>query len=127
MQDLIVSVQRLTPSTIEFDLVGVDASIANALRRVMIAEVSRPGSDHRPLLTPGPHHGHRPNLRLEQHLDHFASYSNGYDLDTDGVDEVAATGLVLNGGGAHSQLGDSSSRSRNGAPACVNDATRTDK
>ena len=35
-----VSVQRLTPSTIEFDLVGVDASIANALRRVMIAEVS---------------------------------------------------------------------------------------
>ena len=70
MQDLIVSVQRLTPSTIEFDLVGVDASIANALRRVMIAEVSRPGSDHRPLLTPGPHHGHRPNLRLEQHLDH---------------------------------------------------------
>jgi len=59
--------------------------------------------------------------------DDFASYSNGYDLDTDGVDEVAATGLVLNGGGAHSQLGDSSSRSRNGAPACVNDATRTDK
>jgi DNA-directed RNA polymerase I and III subunit RPAC1 len=41
MQDLIVSVQRLTPSTVEFDLVGVDASIANALRRVMIAEVSR--------------------------------------------------------------------------------------
>lgn len=31
--------QRLTPSTIEFDLVGVDASIANALRRIMIAEV----------------------------------------------------------------------------------------
>jgi DNA-directed RNA polymerase alpha subunit len=40
IQDLVVSVQRLTPSTIEFDLVGVDASIANALRRVMIAEVS---------------------------------------------------------------------------------------
>ena len=38
-QNLIVSVQRLTPSTVEFDLVGVDASIANALRRVMIAEV----------------------------------------------------------------------------------------
>ncbi len=40
LQDLVVSVQRLTPSTLEFDLVGVDASIANALRRVMIAEVS---------------------------------------------------------------------------------------
>lgn len=39
LQNLIVSVQRLTPSTIEFDLVGVDASIANALRRIMIAEV----------------------------------------------------------------------------------------
>ncbi|WVQ83088.1 hypothetical protein IAT38_005226 [Cryptococcus sp. DSM 104549] len=38
-QGLITSVQRLTPSTVEFDLVGVDASIANALRRVMIAEV----------------------------------------------------------------------------------------
>ncbi|WWC96087.1 hypothetical protein V866_002954 [Kwoniella sp. B9012] len=38
-ENLITSVQRLTPSTIEFDLVGVDASIANALRRVMIAEV----------------------------------------------------------------------------------------
>lgn len=40
LQNLICSVQRLTPSSIEFDLVGVDASIANALRRVMIAEVS---------------------------------------------------------------------------------------
>lgn len=39
-QDLVASVQRLTPSTIEFDLVGVDASIANALRRTLIAEVS---------------------------------------------------------------------------------------
>ncbi|GFZ45203.1 DNA-directed RNA polymerases I and III 40 kDa polypeptide [Saitozyma sp. JCM 24511] len=38
-ENLVVSVQRLTPSNIEFDLVGVDASIANALRRVMIAEV----------------------------------------------------------------------------------------
>lgn len=41
LQDLNVSIQRLTPTEIEFDLVGVDASIANALRRVMIAEVSR--------------------------------------------------------------------------------------
>jgi DNA-directed RNA polymerase I and III subunit RPAC1 len=38
-KNLIVSVQRLTPSAIEFDLVGVDAPIANALRRIMIAEV----------------------------------------------------------------------------------------
>ncbi|WWC62536.1 uncharacterized protein I303_105132 [Kwoniella dejecticola CBS 10117] len=38
-ENLITSVQRLTPSTVEFDLVGVDASIANAMRRVMIAEV----------------------------------------------------------------------------------------
>lgn len=38
-ENLVVSVQRLTPSTVEFDLVGVDASIANALRRVMIAEI----------------------------------------------------------------------------------------
>ncbi|ORX40045.1 DNA-directed RNA polymerase [Kockovaella imperatae] len=38
-ENLVVSVQRLTPSTVEFDLIGVDASIANALRRVMIAEV----------------------------------------------------------------------------------------
>ncbi|WWD18492.1 hypothetical protein CI109_102944 [Kwoniella shandongensis] len=38
-KNLVTSVQRLTPSTVEFDLVGVDASIANALRRVMIAEV----------------------------------------------------------------------------------------
>ncbi|KAG7558306.1 hypothetical protein FFLO_02776 [Filobasidium floriforme] len=31
--------QRLTPSSIEFDLIGVDASIANSLRRTLIAEV----------------------------------------------------------------------------------------
>jgi DNA-directed RNA polymerase alpha subunit len=40
-QNLICSIQRLTTSAVEFDLVGVDASIANALRRVMIAEVSQ--------------------------------------------------------------------------------------
>jgi DNA-directed RNA polymerase I and III subunit RPAC1 len=33
-------VDRLTPSRIEFDLMGIDASIANALRRICIAEVS---------------------------------------------------------------------------------------
>ncbi|KZS94693.1 hypothetical protein SISNIDRAFT_452785 [Sistotremastrum niveocremeum HHB9708] len=34
-----VQVQRLSQRSIEFDLVGVDASVANALRRVIIAEV----------------------------------------------------------------------------------------
>lgn len=34
-------------SAVEFDLVGVDASIANALRRMMIAEVS-----HTSIITP---------------------------------------------------------------------------
>jgi DNA-directed RNA polymerase I and III subunit RPAC1 len=32
-------VQRLSNRSIEFDLVGVDASIANAFRRILIAEV----------------------------------------------------------------------------------------
>ena len=40
MQNLKVSVKRLTQRSVEFDLVGVDASIANAFRRIMIAEVS---------------------------------------------------------------------------------------
>ncbi|KAI0061967.1 hypothetical protein BV25DRAFT_1826267 [Artomyces pyxidatus] len=34
-----VKVKRLSNRSIEFDLVGVDASIANALRRILIAEV----------------------------------------------------------------------------------------
>lgn len=34
-----VTANRLTPSTIEFDLIGVDSSIANALRRICISEV----------------------------------------------------------------------------------------
>ncbi|VDB91483.1 unnamed protein product [Peniophora sp. CBMAI 1063] len=34
-----VSVKRLSNRSVEFDLVGVDASIANSLRRVLIAEV----------------------------------------------------------------------------------------
>jgi len=38
-QNLKVKVQRLSQRSIEFDLVGVDASIANAFRRIMIAEV----------------------------------------------------------------------------------------
>ncbi|KAF8629015.1 hypothetical protein AX17_005871 [Amanita inopinata Kibby_2008] len=38
-KNLKVKVQRLSNRSIEFDLVGVDASIANAFRRIMIAEV----------------------------------------------------------------------------------------
>ncbi|KAI0764285.1 insert subdomain of RNA polymerase alpha subunit [Trametes elegans] len=37
--NLKVSVKRLSQRSIEFDLVGVDASIANAFRRIMLAEV----------------------------------------------------------------------------------------
>ncbi|TFK64840.1 RBP11-like subunits of RNA polymerase [Pluteus cervinus] len=38
-KNLKVEVKRLSQRSIEFDLVGVDASIANAFRRIMIAEV----------------------------------------------------------------------------------------
>lgn len=41
VQNLTLRVDRLTPSRIEFDLIGIDASIANALRRICIAEVRR--------------------------------------------------------------------------------------
>ena len=34
-----MQVQRLSQRSIEFDLIGVDASIANAFRRILIAEV----------------------------------------------------------------------------------------
>ncbi|PIL32975.1 hypothetical protein GSI_05093 [Ganoderma sinense ZZ0214-1] len=38
-ENLKMSVKRLSQRSVEFDLVGVDASIANAFRRIMIAEV----------------------------------------------------------------------------------------
>ncbi|KAF5382773.1 hypothetical protein D9615_003071 [Tricholomella constricta] len=38
-KNLKVKVQRLSQRSIEFDLVGVDASIANAFRRILLAEV----------------------------------------------------------------------------------------
>ena len=37
-QNLQVKVHRLSQRSIEFDIVGVDASIANAFRRILIAE-----------------------------------------------------------------------------------------
>ena len=36
-----IEITSLTESDIEFDLIGADTSIANALRRIMLAEVSR--------------------------------------------------------------------------------------
>ncbi|KAH8088985.1 insert subdomain of RNA polymerase alpha subunit [Cristinia sonorae] len=41
-----VKVQRLSTRSIEFDLVGVDASIANAFRRILIAEVPTIAIEH---------------------------------------------------------------------------------
>ena len=38
-QGLRIDIQRITKDAIEFDLIGVDASIANAFRRILIAEV----------------------------------------------------------------------------------------
>jgi len=38
-KSLKIEVTKLTEEMIEFDLVGVDAAIANALRRIMLAEV----------------------------------------------------------------------------------------
>ena len=38
-KNLKVEITNLTENEIEFDLVGVDASIANALRRILLAEV----------------------------------------------------------------------------------------
>lgn len=34
-----LSIKALSSSALEFDLVGVDASVANAIRRVLISEV----------------------------------------------------------------------------------------
>lgn len=45
-QRLTLKTTLLTPRTIAFDLIGVDASIANALRRVMLAEVPTMAIEH---------------------------------------------------------------------------------
>lgn len=39
LQDIQVDIKHRSDEEIEFDLIGVDASIANAYRRIMIAEV----------------------------------------------------------------------------------------
>ena len=38
-RNLKIEITNLTETDIEFDLIGVDASIANALRRILLAEV----------------------------------------------------------------------------------------
>ncbi|KDN36549.1 putative Rpc40-40 kd subunit of DNA-directed RNA polymerases I and III [Tilletiaria anomala UBC 951] len=38
-RDLVIKITRMSSERVEFDLIGVDASIANAIRRVLIAEV----------------------------------------------------------------------------------------
>ncbi|KAG6841339.1 hypothetical protein C0991_012164 [Blastosporella zonata] len=45
-KNLKVQVQRLSQRSIEFDLVGVDASIANAFRRILMAEVPTVAIEH---------------------------------------------------------------------------------
>ncbi|KIJ28156.1 hypothetical protein M422DRAFT_61939 [Sphaerobolus stellatus SS14] len=45
-KNLIVKIQRLSQRSCQFDLVGVDASIANALRRILIAEVPTIAIEH---------------------------------------------------------------------------------
>ncbi|EIN06450.1 RBP11-like subunits of RNA polymerase [Punctularia strigosozonata HHB-11173 SS5] len=45
-KNLQVKVTRLSQRSVEFDLVGVDASIANAIRRILIAEVPTIAIEH---------------------------------------------------------------------------------
>ncbi|KAI0933608.1 hypothetical protein AcW1_005394 [Taiwanofungus camphoratus] len=45
-QNLRVEIKRLSQRSVEFDLVGVDASIANAFRRILIAEVPTIAIEH---------------------------------------------------------------------------------
>lgn len=72
-QKLQVTIHKLSKRSIEFDLVGVDAPIANALRRILIAEVRVVISrlcKHGLRLNPGPDSCHRICLRMEQYLCH---------------------------------------------------------
>lgn len=69
-KSLKVKVQRLSNRSIEFDVVGIDASIANAFRRIMIAEVylyclfSLQSVDTRI----GPNNSYRKRIRLAEHV-----------------------------------------------------------
>ena len=73
-QKLHVKVNSLSQRSVQFDLVGVDASIANAFRRILIAEVwyvrfiSSLEKFSLPCNTSGPDNCHRTRIRLEQHF-----------------------------------------------------------
>lgn len=72
-QSLRVCINSLSQSAIELDLVGVDASVANALRRIVIAEVClshmSTASVTQLLAQPGAYSSHRDCIRLEQYFD----------------------------------------------------------
>ena len=73
-QKLQVNIQKLSTRSVEFDLVGVDASIANALRRILIAEVRTMITRKLPeaLLrsSTGPNSCDRVRIRVEQYIYH---------------------------------------------------------
>ncbi|KAH9044336.1 DNA-directed RNA polymerase [Lactarius pseudohatsudake] len=46
VKELQVKIQKLSARSVQFDLVGVDASIANALRRILLAEVPAVAIEH---------------------------------------------------------------------------------
>jgi hypothetical protein len=72
-QKLEVTIHKLSKRSVEFDLVGVDAPIANALRRILIAEVRVRISNlcgHGLKLNTGPDSCDRIRLRMEQYLCH---------------------------------------------------------
>ena len=50
----------------EFELIGIDAPLANAFRRILIAEVR--ASDDSRLMHVGPYHGHRESFYIRQHI-----------------------------------------------------------
>ena len=45
-KDLEINILERSDETIEFEVIGIDASIANALRRIMIAEVPTMAIEH---------------------------------------------------------------------------------
>lgn len=44
MQNFKIDIVHLDESSMEFDMVGIDAAIANAFRRILLAEVGFPFS-----------------------------------------------------------------------------------
>ena len=76
-----LNIIRNTPEELVFDMIGVDAPLANALRRILIAEegvrvlgatTARNVSHAAPptMLRVGPHHGDRACVRVGEHVRH---------------------------------------------------------